>query len=152
MIKPDVAPYDCFSKENAIVHLEYIGNIKILDKHKTGFLCSERCPGNVIIKTYDDMVLLRDEGKVVLSGFQSPVEKDCLDILLRGSQPIIIAVAKSLQSYKLPEALHPAFTQNRLLILSPFLDKPKRISKQSSMIRNRFILEIGDERYIPWRR
>jgi hypothetical protein len=30
-----------------------IGNIKILDIKLLGFFCSVKCPGNVILKTYD---------------------------------------------------------------------------------------------------
>ena len=52
--------------------------------------CSVPPPGKVILTTYDQAAKWRDAGRCIVSGFHSPVEKECLQILLRGSQPIII--------------------------------------------------------------
>lgn len=44
--------------------------------------CSIKCPGNVILKTYDLAGALCDAGVPVIGGFHAPMEKECLDILL----------------------------------------------------------------------
>ena len=53
-----------------------IGNLDVLDKNLLGVFCSIRCPGNIILNTYDCMRLLRDSGVTVVSGFHCPIEKD----------------------------------------------------------------------------
>ena len=61
-----------------------IGDVKILSNLLLGLLCSIRCPGRVIVQTYDLARTLRDAGVPVIGGFQSPMEKECLDFLLHG--------------------------------------------------------------------
>ena len=66
-----------------------LGNMDILHQKTFALFCSVKCPGNLILKTYDLARELRDTGTVVISGFHSPMEKECLSLLLRGKQPII---------------------------------------------------------------
>jgi hypothetical protein len=58
----------------------------LLNHRLLGFLCSRRCPGDLILRTYDLIRALRDAGVPVVGGFQSPMEKECLELLLRGSR------------------------------------------------------------------
>ena len=81
-----------------------IGNTEILAVHKLGLFCSVRCPGDAILAAYDTARKLRDKGVTVVSGFHSPVEKECLRILLRGNQPIIICLARAVEKIRLPLA------------------------------------------------
>jgi hypothetical protein len=73
-----------------------IGNLDIRDTNLLGVFCSIRCPGNIILNTYDCMGILRGCGVVVVSGFHSPIEKDCLDILLKGTQPIVVCPTRGI--------------------------------------------------------
>jgi hypothetical protein len=57
---------------------------------------------------------------VVLSGFHSPIERDCLDTVLRGSNPIIICPARRLCHSRLPREWQKAIEAGRMLLLSPF--------------------------------
>lgn len=50
------------------------------------------------------MKLLRDAGVTVIGEFHSPMEKECLNILLRGSQPIIVCPARSLENMRIKPA------------------------------------------------
>ena len=75
-----------------------IGNLDILDRNLLGFFCSVKCPGNIILKTYDLALSLRGAGITFISGFHSPIEKDVFDLLLNGSQPIFTCGDESNQS------------------------------------------------------
>ncbi len=70
----------------------YAGNLRLLDEPLTALFCSNRCPGDLILKTYDLARAMRDAGVPVVSGFQTPMEKECLRLLLRGSQPVVVAL------------------------------------------------------------
>jgi hypothetical protein len=45
--------------------------------------------------------LLRGAGIPIIGGFHSPMEKECLDLLLRGQQPIVICPARSIQGMRI---------------------------------------------------
>jgi len=64
----------------SVVSLQEIGNRAILNKEKLALFCSVKCLGDIILKTYDLAKILRDKGIVVISGFRSPMEKECLRI------------------------------------------------------------------------
>jgi len=66
------------------------GHRRLLAQPLLALFCSERCPGDLIIKACDVATALRDAAVPVVSGFHSPVERECLSILLRGTQPIVV--------------------------------------------------------------
>lgn len=85
------------------VSLHGIGDRAILQRKSLGLICSVQCPGSVVIKTFDAIRELRDAGIPVAGGFHSPMEKECLEFLLRGQQPVIVVLAKGLGRPRLPE-------------------------------------------------
>jgi predicted Rossmann fold nucleotide-binding protein DprA/Smf involved in DNA uptake len=122
-----------------------IGNPEVLRDHKIGLFCSVRCPGNAIIAAHDGARKLRDDEATVISGFHSPVEKECLRILLRGKQPIIICLARSLVKIRIPSAWRPALESGRLLLLSLFERGPRRPDAKSARRRNELVAALSDE-------
>ena len=82
-----------------------IGSLDILKRQLFGFFCSVKCPGDLILRTYDLARALRDASVPLISGFHSPMEKDCLDLLLRGSQPVVIGPARSIVKMRLAACL-----------------------------------------------
>jgi predicted Rossmann fold nucleotide-binding protein DprA/Smf involved in DNA uptake len=127
-----------------------IGDVKILNTPLLGLLCSIRCPGRVIVQTYDLARALRDAQVPVISGFHSPMEKECLDFLLRGKQPIVICPARSVTNMRMPTAWRKACAEGRLLILSPFAPKHGRISALLAEKRNRFVSLLADQFFVPY--
>ena len=73
------------------------GNLEVLHKPLVGFFCSVRCPGDIILKTYDLARALRKTDVTIVGGFQSPMEKECLDLLLRGSVSFLSTCKNFLQ-------------------------------------------------------
>jgi len=127
-----------------------IGDVKILDTPLLGLLCSIRCPGRVIVQTYDLARALRDAGVPVIGGFHSPMEKECLDFLLRGKQPVVVCPARSITKMRMPSAWRKACDEGRLLILSPFAPKHGRISTLLAEKRNRFVSLLADQFFVPY--
>ncbi len=122
-----------------------IGSPEILGEKKVGLFCSVRCPGDAILRAYDTARKLRDEGVTVVSGFHSPVEKECLRILLRGKQPIIICLARAMEKIRMPADWREALDTDRLLLLSPFEKRPRRPTIESSYQRNELVAALADE-------
>ncbi|MEO8962407.1 MAG: DNA-binding protein [Ginsengibacter sp.] len=121
-----------------------LGNIDFLKLPKTAFLCSRKIPASVVLKCYDWAIAQRESGSCVISGFHSQLEKDVLHYLLKGNQPIIIAMARGLKQKIEPELQKP-FDEGRLLFITPFEKEVKRITPKTATIRNKMMLEIADE-------
>ena len=125
-----------------IIH-EHLGNYGLLKLHKTAFLCSRKAPAAVILKCYDWAIARREAGDCVISGFHSQLEKDVLHYLLKGKQPVIMVLARGLKKNIEPEFTKP-IQEGRLLILTPFSNKVKRITIKTTTERNRLIVELAD--------
>ncbi|MCG9911806.1 MAG: hypothetical protein MH137_10945 [Flavobacteriales bacterium] len=123
---------------------EQIGNKELLTLHKTAFLCSRQVPASVVLKCYDWAIEQREKGNCVISGFHSQIEKDVLHYLLKGKQPIILALARGLKEKLEPEFEKP-IEQGRLLIITPFDKSIKRVRSQSAQTRNQLMTTLADQ-------
>lgn len=121
-----------------------MGNDELLNLPKTAFLCSRRVPASAVLKCYDWAIAQREAGRCVISGFHSQMEKDVLHYLLKGTQPIILALARGLKQRLEPELQQP-LEQGRLLIITPFDYSVKWVTSQTSQLRNRMMIEMADE-------
>ncbi len=121
-----------------------LGNKDILNLPKTAFLCSRQIPASVVLKCYDWAIAERESGNCIISGFHSPLEKDVLHYLLKGTQPIIIALARGLK-IRVEAELKKPLDQGRLLIITPFDASVKRVTTATAAIRNRMMIEIADK-------
>ena len=124
---------------------KYLGNKQLLSLHKIGFIASRHASTLDVIPTLDWAAeMSRQKDIAVLSGFQSPLEKDVLKFLLRGVCPIIIVLARGMYR-KLPEALQTPMDQQRLLIISNESDNTTRVSEITAHKRNEYVISISDE-------
>ena len=122
-----------------------IGDSKTLSTNKTALLCSLQCPASLIVAMHDLALSWGMTAKTVLSGFHSPVEKEALRILLRGKGRIIVCPARSITGMRIPVAWRSLLEDGRLLILSPFEAKHRRLTVELAQRRNKFVAAIADE-------
>jgi len=127
----------------------YLGNKEILNNYKIGFLCSRKVPADIILKTYDWAIEQRGKGVCVVSGFHSKIEKDVFHYPSKGTQPIILVLARSMYK-KLPDKFKELLDNERLLIILPFEKNVNRITEQAALIRNKYIIKFSDELEIPY--
>ena len=121
--------------------MEYLGNQELLKLKKTAFLASSTISSETVLRCYDWATEMRNRGECVVSGFSSKLEQDVLHFLLKGSQPIIIVLARRM--YKvIPNELKEPLAQNRLLIIS--VSTAIRQSRVTAMARNRYVCEMAD--------
>jgi predicted Rossmann fold nucleotide-binding protein DprA/Smf involved in DNA uptake len=122
----------------------YLGDISILKQHKVAFLSSRKISSTAVLKCFDWATEQRDKGICVISGYHSPLEKDVLQFLLRGHQPVILVLGRSMYK-QLPVYLQKPLEEGRLLIVSPVSQSIHRQSVQSCTIRNKYIIDNADE-------
>lgn len=84
---------------------------------------------------------MRDEGGCVMSGFQSPLEKEVLNILLKGTSPLILVLARRMWDERhIPTLFRKPLAEGRLLVVSPVSQTIRRADACSAALRNRYIL------------
>ncbi len=130
--------------------LNAIGAVNLLQNPAIALFCSKQCPGDLILKTYDLAQSLRDQAIPIISGFHTPIEQDCLKILLRGTQPIIHCPARSLHKIRLSPAQKQAMVENRLLLISPFSSSYPRVTAELAGKRNEMIGAIAHTIFIAY--
>jgi len=105
--------------------------------------CSAKAPASVILQVHDLAQQWRAGEVAIISGFHSPVEQECLTVLLRGPQPVIVCPARSLPRRLKREYKEP-IEAGRLLLMSPFEEKVRRMTAATALTRNRFVAALAD--------
>ena len=124
------------------------GNLDILRGNSLALFCSVKCPGTLILRTYDFARALRDAGVTVIGGFHTPMERECLALLLRGTQPLVVCPARSIDGMRLPAEWKAPLAEGRLLLLSPFPDRERRVTAHLSEKRNAFVAALATRVFV----
>ena len=94
--------------------IQYLGNKDFLQLPATAFLASGTIKPDEVLKCFDWAVSTAKEGRCVVSGFSSYIEREVLHFLAKGKQPIILVLAR--QMYKqIPAELQTLLDDNRRL-------------------------------------
>ena len=119
------------------------GKLNLLDESLTALFCSNRCPGDLILKTYDLARAMRDASMPVIGGFQTPMERECLRLLLRGGQPVVVCPARGIDNMRIPRDWCLALDDDRLLVLSPFPDTARRPTSALAAQRSDLVSDLA---------
>jgi len=122
-----------------------IGNRSLLGNFKTGLFCSRKCPADRIMDAHDQFKVWAQEERTIISGFHSPVEKECLRIFLKSSGSIILCPARGIGNMRIRAEWKQPITEGRFLIISPFDDKIRQPTARTAQKRNDFIVSLSNE-------
>ena len=86
----------------------------------------------------------------MIGGFHSPMERECLDLLLRGTQPVVICAAKGLRGVRIGLSARKALKEGRLLLLSPFGIEVRWTTSTQALERNDLITALADAVFVPY--
>lgn len=125
--------------------LSTYGNAAILERPKVALFCSAQCPGKLILDSYELAKQFREHGVTVISGFHSPMEEECLRILLRSPHPVVWCLARGMLKRipGKPVDCRAAVAEGRLLIISPFKDQISRVTAKTASVRNRVVADLA---------
>ena len=125
--------------------LSVIADVRLLNRQLLGLLCSTRRLGDAILKTYDLARALRAASVPVIGGFHSPMEKEILDFLLRGNQPIVICPARSIDRMRVPSNWRVGINSQRVVVVSPLTKLNRRATSNLAEERNVFVSDASEE-------
>ena len=86
----------------------------------------------------------------MVGGFQTPMEKEFLDLLLRGSARVVVCPARSIENMRIPREWRTPISEGRLLILSPFARSHHRPTTKLAAQRNDLVAALATELFIPY--
>jgi predicted Rossmann fold nucleotide-binding protein DprA/Smf involved in DNA uptake len=129
--------------------LAIVGSLGILTRPTIGLLCSVRCPGNLILNAYDFAKKTPHDGPAIIGGFHSPMERTCFETLLVRHVPIVYVPGRRLNQRGIPSAWWDACAEDRLLILSPFADSQRHVTRDLAHRRNLLIAALADSLFVP---
>ena len=134
--------------------ISLIGDPALLHRKPVALFCSVQCPGDLILKSYDLARALRTHPLTLIGGFQSPIEKEFLELLLR--QPVtqpgraaplspstIICPARGLAKTRIPRPWRDPLAAGRLLLLSTFPDSIRRTTAAAAAQRNACVAALA---------
>jgi predicted Rossmann fold nucleotide-binding protein DprA/Smf involved in DNA uptake len=133
-----------YLRDHAPKTITALGDITILQSKLLAFFCSVKCPGHLILKAHDLAQKLKQVDVTIIGGFHSPVEQECLRILLQGPQPVIVCPARSLAGMRMRAEYKKPIEEGRLLLLSPFKESQRRNTVETALERNRFAAALAD--------
>jgi predicted Rossmann fold nucleotide-binding protein DprA/Smf involved in DNA uptake len=131
-----------FLGDSAPQALWAIGNTYLLTGKSMALFCGTTCPNELAVHAYLFAQNLRHSTISLVSGFETPVEQECLKIALDSSEPLIICPARQIDNMRIPEEYKLALEMGRLLILSPYGDSG-RATAQRFRARDRLVAAIA---------
>ena len=132
-----------------------IGDPTLLDRKPLALFCSVHCPGDLILKSYDLARALRTSSITLIGGFQSPIEKEFLELVLRRpasqsgtaastSPSVIVCPARGLGTMRIPRPWRDPLEAGRLLLLSIFPDSLRRANAAAAARRKACVAALAD--------
>src|SRR5689334_7324327 len=100
--------------DRAPTSLALLGNADLLGESALALFCSVKCPGSLILKTYDFAQKLRETNATVISAFHSPVERECLKVLCKSKNKVIICPPRGLELMQIPDDYRDLIEKGRL--------------------------------------
>ena len=121
---------------------DYTGNLALLDRRKVAFFASRGVSPAVGEQALCWAEACCATDRVVISGFQSPLEKSVFELLLKARHPVIWALGRALYRHY-PPAVEEALTEGRILIFA--VRNARRTGWQTAQNRNYAIASMAEE-------
>lgn len=125
------------------------GETALLAEPLLGLIASRQCPGHVLLETLDRVPEWVKAGRVIISGFHSPLEQQVLRSALRRKGRVVKVLARGMKDYRpAPEEREP-LTAGQLLVITACPPEVRRTTRATALERNRLVLTLASEIVAP---
>ncbi|MGA9120746.1 MAG: DNA-processing protein DprA [Bacteroidota bacterium] len=121
-----------------------IGDVRLLSCASIGLVSSRRVPGRLIREAHDWAVKVKNGDRVIVGGFHSPMERECLNVLLTGSAGIIVCPARGIGRMRIPAAWKELILARRLVIVSSIEPRLRRSTEALAARRNALVASLAE--------
>jgi predicted Rossmann fold nucleotide-binding protein DprA/Smf involved in DNA uptake len=126
------------------------GETALLEEPLLGLISSRECPGHVLLETLDRVPEWVKTGRVIVSGFHSPLEQQVLRSVLRRKGRVVKVLARAMTEYRpQPEEREP-LTTSRMLVITACPSEVRRTTRETALARNRLVLLLASEIVTPY--
>lgn len=127
-----------------------VGNGALLGETLLGLISSRECPGHILLETLDRVPEWVKADRVIISGFQSPLEQQVLRSVLRRSGRAVKVLARGMTDYRPTSEESQPLTKGRMLVVSALTSNVNRTTRETALARNRLILTLAAEMFVPF--
>lgn len=126
------------------------GETALLAEPLLGLIASRECPGYVLLETLDRVPEWVKTGRVIVSGFHSPLEQQVLRSVLRRKGRVVKVLARGMTDYRpQPEEREP-LAAGRMLVITACAPEVRRTTRETALARNRLVLALASEVVVPY--
>ena len=129
------------------------GETELLDEPLLGLISSRECPGHVLLETLDRVPEWVKAGRVIVSGFHSPLEQQVLRSLLRRKGRAVKVLARGFGdqggNYRPTAEEREPLANGCMLVISAFTPIVTRTTRATALARNRLVLALAAEIVVP---
>jgi predicted Rossmann fold nucleotide-binding protein DprA/Smf involved in DNA uptake len=134
---------------HAPVQLAGVGNVALVDAPLLGLIASRECPGHVLLETLERVPQWVHAGRVIVSGFHSPLEQQVLRSVLRRKGQVVKVLARGIQNYRPePDECEP-LAAGQMLVITACPPTVTRTTRATALARNRLVLALASECVVP---
>lgn len=110
----------------------------LLEQPLTAFFTSRRCAGQAIRAAMDWAVEQARAKTPLIGGFHSPLEQSVLEVMLAAHSPVVVVIARKLETAQLPAAWLEVAQAGTVAVVS-MEDATQRLTAELAIRRNHWI-------------
>lgn len=126
-----------------------VGETALLAESLLGLIASRECPGHVLLETLDRVPEWVKAGRVIVSGFHSPLEQQVLRSVLRRKGRVVKVLARGMTDYRPTADEREPLTTGRMLVITACPPEVRRTTRETALARNRWVLALASEIIVP---
>lgn len=128
-----------------------VGKSSLLAEPLLGFISSRECPGHVLLETLDQVPEWVKAGRVIVSGFHSPLEQQVLrSVLRRKAGRVVKVLARGMSDYRPSSDERQPLATGRMLVITACPPEVRRTTRETALARNRLVLALVNEVIAPY--
>ena len=89
-------------------------------------------------------------GRIIVSGFHSPLEQQVLRSVLRRRGRVVKVLARGMTDYRLAAEERESFAAGRMLVITACPPEVRRTTRETALVRNLLVLELSAEVVCPY--
>lgn len=125
------------------------GGTALLVEPLLGFIASRECPGHVLLETLDRVPEWVQAGRVIVSGFHSPLEQQVLRSVLRRRGRVVKVLARGMTEYRPQSEEREPLAAGRMLVITACPSEVRRTTRETALARNRLVIDLAAEIFVP---
>jgi len=146
-------PSDCLQRigPDLATRIVGVGEAALLAEPLLGLISSRECPGHVLLETLDRVPEWVTTGRVIVSGFHSPMEQQVLrSVLRRKAGRVVKVLARGMSDYRPSSDEREPLATGRLLVITACPPDVRRTTRETALARNRLVLTFASEVVVPY--